>query len=164
MLIVVAILMVALGAYALTFRAVSGLQEESFLLAEEITSAQTREARSQRAEEVLATISQQESLINSRLVTAGTLVDFLESVEDVEEGTGGVVTVVSVNAQEESGNFVINLTVEGSFGQVMQALGAIENLPVFITMREGAIDTIVRENADDGVWTASMSYRVGSRL
>lgn len=160
--IAVLALLIALAAYMFTFREVSQLQEESFLLAQEIESAQTKERRIARAEEVLGTVIEQESRIQSRFVTADTIVEFLGSLEGIENRTGAGIEVLSVSTEDAGGNFKINVTVDGSFGAVMKTVGAINELPVFLTLTSGAVDTVLRGEEDSENWTASLSYEVGA--
>lgn len=156
----IVLVLAAAIAYYITFGAVSKLQEESFLLQEEIAASLDKEARISRAERTLQSISSQESVIYGYLVSDETVVDFLEILEGIEEQTNVAIEIVSV-AAGESGDFNINLTVEGQFKNVIQTLGAIETLPAFITIEKGTIETIVREgDSDDGVWTASAAYSV----
>lgn len=147
-------------AYFITFNAVSKLQEESFLLAQEINAAFDKEERINRAQRTLTLINSQEGAIYEYLVSSETVVDFLETLEGIEEQTGVEIEIVSVAANEDTKAFDINLTAEGSFKRVMQTLGAIEKLPVFITIESGTIETIVREGGGDATWTASASYSV----
>jgi len=156
------ILLLAAGAaYAITFGAVSKLQEESFLLSEEIAAAFNKEERINRAQRTLLLIDSQESTVYEYFVSEESVVDFLETLEGIEEQTGVEIEILSVAANKDTNTFDINLTVEGTFARVMQTLGAIEKLPVFITIGTGSIETIVREGeTGDAVWTASASYSV----
>lgn len=156
------ILALALGAYVFTFREVSKLQEESFLLAQEIDSVQTKERRISRAEDVLNTVLAQEERIENRFVDADTLVEFLGSLEQVEDRSGAAVEVLSVSTDDAGAHFTIKVTVEGSFSAVMKTVGAINNLPVFLTLTSGTVDTIVRTENDPATWTASLSYEIGT--
>lgn len=156
------VLVLALGAYVFTFREVSSLQEESFLLAQEIESAQTKERRISRAENVLGTVLMQEERIQNRFVNADTLVEFLESLERIEDRSGAAIEVLSVSTDDAGAHFTIKVTVEGSFSGVMRTVGAINNLPVFLTLTNGTVDTIVRGENDPATWTASLSYEIGT--
>jgi len=156
----IALVIAAAIAYYITFGAVSRLQEESFLLAQEMAAALDKEERINRAERTLQSIDSQEAAIFGYLVSDETVVDFLEILEGVEEQTVVEIEVVSV-ASSEADAFNINLTIEGQFKNVMQTLGAIEKLPAFISIEKGTVETIVREGEiDDGVWTASAAYSV----
>lgn len=151
----------ALVAYGITFSSVSKLQEESFLLAQEIEAAVNKEERISRAERTLALINSQESTIYEYLVSQETIVDFLETLEGIEKDTSVEIDILSVAASAEKESFDINLTVEGTFRNVMQTLGAIEKLPVFLRIETGTIETIIREGvAGESIWTASASYSV----
>lgn len=161
---IAATIFIAAGvAYFITFNAVSKIQEETFLLAEEINAALDKEARINRAERTLLSIQSQEALVYERLVSEETIVDFLETLEGIEESTNVEIDIVSVAAEEEAKAFNINLTVEGSFKRVMETLGAIEKLPVFIAIERGSVETILREGETDGIWSASASYSVKQR-
>lgn len=150
-------------AYYITFNAVAKLQEESFLLSQEIVASFDKEERINRAERTLQSIDSQENAIYGYFVSDETVVDFLEILEGVEEQTDVEIDIVSV-ASSETNNFNINLTIEGTFKNVMQTLGAIEKLPAFISVEKGTIETIVREGAaDDGLWIASAAYSVRKR-
>lgn len=158
-LIVASLLLVlSLGGYVVTFSLVSNLQEESFLLADEIKAAQDKEARISRAERTLAAIMEQEEMVSSYFVTENSVVDFLEELEGIEERTDVAITIGSVGGEGET--FDISLTVEGQFRNVMQTLEAIESLPVFISVTRASIDTVVRESNDEGIWTASAGYSI----
>tara|TARA_B100000745_G_scaffold300439_1_gene254399 strand:- start:197 stop:709 length:513 start_codon:yes stop_codon:yes gene_type:complete len=159
LIISVLILVLSGTAYFITFDAVSKLQESSFFLAQEINAAFDKEERINRAQRTLTLINSQESTVYEYLVSEETVVDFLEILEGVEEETGVEIEIVSVAANKETEMFDINLTAEGSFKRVMQTLGAIEKLPVFITIESGTIETIVRDGGD-ATWTASASYSV----
>lgn len=155
------VLLLASGlVYAITFNAVSKEQEESFLLAEEIGAALDKEARINRAERTLLSIQTQEQMVYERLVSEETVVDFLERLESIEDLTGVEIEIVSVAADEEKDAFVLNLTIDGAFKRVMETLGAIEKLPVFIAVERGSIETILREGESTGEWSASASYIV----
>ncbi|MBL1434112.1 hypothetical protein COB87_000865 [Candidatus Wolfebacteria bacterium] len=147
------------AAYFITFNVVSQLQEESFLLQKEIKASLDKEERINRAERTLSLIESQEKTIFEYLVSEETIVDFLETLEGIEEETNVALDIVSVGAGEES-VFNINLTIEGSFKNVMKTLSAIEKLPVFIGIESGTIETILREGDTKEIWTASASYSV----
>lgn len=147
------------AAYFITFNVVSQLQEESFLLQKEIKASLDKEERINRAERTLSLIESQEKTIFEYLVSEETIVDFLETLEGIEEETNVALDIVSVAAGEES-VFNINLTIEGSFKNVMKTLSAIEKLPVFIGIESGTIETILREGDTKEIWTASASYSV----
>jgi archaellum component FlaF (FlaF/FlaG flagellin family) len=153
-------LLVAGGAYAATFISMSKLQERSFSLAEEIHASLDKEARISRAERTLTLINSQEKTVHEYLVSDDTVVDFLEILEGIEERTNAQIDIVSVAASAAKDGFTVNLTVEGSFKKVMQTLGAIEQLPVFISINQGAIETIIRDGDTESLWTASASYSV----
>lgn len=158
LIIAACILVLSLGGYVVTFSLVSGLQEESFLLADEITAAQNKEARISRAERTLAAIKEQENTVASHFVSEETIVDFLEELEGIEERAGVEITIGSVSGEGEV--FAISLNVQGTFVNVMRTLEAIENLPVLIDVLRASIDTTVRESGDDGMWSASVEYSI----
>ena len=158
------IVVVAIVAHVLTFRAIGVLQEESFLLAQEIEAIRDKEAQTAQAEEILFRVAEKESVIETYFVSEDTIVDFLELLESIEENTVVAIDIISVSINEEEQVFDINLTIEGRFGRVMQTLEAIENLPVFIVTESGSIETIIRDEGDDPeIWTASVSYNVAKQ-
>jgi len=156
----VIVLLIAGGAYFITFSAVGKLQEESFLLAEEIEASFDKEERINRAQRTLTLINSQENTVFEYLVAEETVVDFLEILEGIEEETKVEIDILSVAANTELDVFDVNLTVEGSFKRVMQTLGAIEKLPIFITIKNGTLETILRDGETESLWTASASYSV----
>lgn len=155
------LLLLSLGAYALTFRAVNALQEESFLLQEEITAAKDREVRIARAERTLALIREQEEAVNNYLVSEETIVDFLELLEGVENTTGVEIDIASVASKDDVKSFAVSVRVEGRFAPVMKTIAIIETLPVYIETTSASMDTVLREgNQDEGIWTATLSYLI----
>ena len=160
LIISILVLLAAGVAYGSTFIAISNLQEKSFSLAEEIKASFNKEDRINRAQRTLTLINSQEKTVLEYLVSDETVVDFLEILEGVEEKTNVQIDIVSVAASETKDRFSVNLTVKGTFKKVMQTLGAIEQLPVFITIEQGTIETIIKEGEGESVWTASASYSV----
>ena len=153
-------LVVGVVGYAVTLRALLTLQQESFLLAEEIREAAEEEIRLERAQETLAVLLSQESVVAEWFVSDDTLVDFLEQIERAGSNTGARVSVVSVGADEKAKVYNIHVSVSGGFRAVMRAIGAIETLPVLIKPTQATLETIVREERDVAEWTASLSFAV----
>lgn len=157
-LVVILLFLLALGAYGITFQKVSSLQKESFALDADIAALTNKEKGIAQAQQTLNALAAQEEKVNTHLVSDTTVVDFLNTVEGLQTTRDVVIDVVSVAAQDDA--FVLNLTVEGPFQEVVQTIGALNNLQTQMTLAGASLSTIVKKENDSRLWSASLTYTV----
>lgn len=164
-------LFVLVGVYVLGYGSVISLRQSVAKLDTQVRWKQELLARSGTETKTIVSLIKDESVLNRYIVTDVSVVKFLNVFEAIGRATGAAVSVVSVSKEKQVGKpiFAISITAQGSFASVMNTVGAIENMPYYITTNmvslsnsqiPGQIET--QANKKIQPWSASMTLTVAA--
>lgn len=144
------------GAYVFWYLAVERASADTAGILSELGAKEAARARTSAARAELAELASEEQFVRSHFVETADIVPFLERLEDAGDAT---VSVVSVSGEDDGGDAItVALSITGSFASVMRTLGAIEHGPYAILT-----ENLTLSSAGEGQWTASGTFRIGTR-
>ena len=146
------VVVVLLGTYALWFFKIQDMKIKVESLATEIAAKTNEYANVSKTLSVLQNVVAQETEVNTHLVPTNSIVAFLESIENLGEVFGTLVTVVSVSDPSPQGEITLALSIKGSFDAVMHTLGLIEH-----SQFASATKTLTLDTTGEGEWTAAVT-------
>lgn len=89
----------------------------------------------------------------SYFITEDKILDFIDSVEDIERISSTTMNLSSISKDESSDHIKVNVEIKGEWSNVRRGLSLLENLPYSIN-----IDNMNLSNTSE-VWTMSLSIR-----
>ncbi len=112
----------------------------------------------------LESLSDVESNIYSHFVAETDIVSFLGVLESVGRATGAPVTITSVSSKKGADHAMLEISVKtkGSFKNVMRTIGAIENVPYYVTINTLTLSHVRSLVSKKEFWTAVFTLDVGS--
>jgi len=118
------------------------------------------------ARTTLATLASAGSTIHTYLVSDADIVSFLSVLEGIGHTVGATVSTIAVTPQTNVQHPMLTVSVKvvGSFDTVIRAIGAIENMPYYVTINTLTLGNSVSVLKPDSNkdWVASIILSVGS--
>lgn len=165
LVIALAVLASALGAYSFWYSLVGKASVEAAALSEEIRTKSQDSARVAAAKIALESLAEDEAAMRAYLVREKDIVPFLGTLEDTGVSLGSSVEVVSVsaNSQGERSQIQLSLKITGSFDAVLRTLGAIEYGPYDSAIQSVTFDTAPSDDTAAAAWTAAATFTLGTQ-
>ncbi len=168
-IIALGILLISIGAYRWGYDSVISLRQSVIKLDANVHMKQELLARSGTESTTVVSLIQDESVINRYIVNSVSVVKFLNVFEAIGRSTGAAVSVISVSKQTQAGRpvFAISVSVQGTFGEVMNTVGAIETMPYYITthmvsLSNAKLPDQTQTQTKTQPWAASMTLTVAA--
>lgn len=157
------ILLASAGVYGGGYFLLMKLHAHTADLQKQIAEKTIELDRATQARSALATLSNDEAVLNQYQISKSDVVPFLEALQTSGKPLGAKVDVLSVSDAKDGthARISLSLAVTGSFDAVMRTLGIIEYGPY-----DGVITSLSLDNSRDGkgtIWTAAVLYSVGVR-
>lgn len=155
---VIAILLLALGAYGAGFYYIKTQVEETSALAQELEQKQAERKNLQQTLRVVEETESERTQLDEYFVRSSNVVAFIERLESLG-GDAGVESTISDLREEQNGTLAFSLQAQGSFAGVLHYTDLIEHLPLNLTL-----DQVQVERAGDSEWEATYTGTVVSFL
>jgi len=155
---------IALGGYAWWYSAVRAESLSYTDLQTQIAQKTALTEQLKSTEGALKNLSDEENLVENYFVSGANIVTFIEDLERRGDAIGATVHVASVAPTPgRHDSLSLDLSISGSFSEVMKTIGAIEYAPYDITVSSVSVNGIQGQD-QKGIesWNAGMTIVVGS--
>ncbi len=158
------LLIVSSGTYVWWHSKLQITDREVTSLAQQIQDTEESLDRATVEKTTLESLSDAEASIYSHFVAETDIVSFLSVLESVGRATGAPVSITSVSSKKREGHamLVVSAKTKGSFKNVMRTIGAIENVPYYVTMNTLTLSHVKSFVSKKEFWTAVFTLSVGS--
>lgn len=140
------------------------VSENVNVLATKIAVKQAAVTRTSVIHSELASFARSNAILGAYFVSDSDIVPFLGALGVAGHTTGASVSVLSVALHNKTAHQTLVAAVEakGSFSAVMRAVGAIENVPYYVTIKSLSLSNIATTNQKSyALWEANMTLSVG---
>ena len=158
LILALAILCLALAAYAGIFMTISSKQKETLVLYGDLALELQKEDHAKELSVFLEDVRTKQKILSGFFITKETAVSVIEEFESFA-GTAGValeilqVNVAAVSDTEEA--LLIDISAEGAWDNIIHLLCLFESLPI-----QGSISRITLDSSEEA-WTLSATIQIG---
>lgn len=160
------LLIFTVGGYSWWQSQMNAVQNDITSITTQITGKEKTLANARDARKNLAALESTGSTMQNYLVSNSDIVSFLGMLEGIGKVVDATVSTMSVAPQLNTQHSMLRISVKvtGSFGAVMRAIGAIENMPYYVVINTVTVDhaTSLTKSSKKTDWTALMTLSVGS--
>jgi hypothetical protein len=150
-----------LAGYVFLFLSLSSARAGAAAARAEVARMEHEDATLADAEDALAKLAADETLLRSYFVSTSGVVAFLERIERSGDALQSVVEVVSVTEpKEEGGRLMLSVRITGDFRAVMKTLGSLEYGPYDIQVDSLTLDTVPSDDGEE--WVAATTFTVAT--
>lgn len=112
----------------------------------------------------LASFTRSNSVLSAYFVSDSNIVPFLGALGATGRATGASISILSVALHDKTAHKTLSVSVKanGSFNAVMRTVGAIENVPYYVTIKSLSLSSVTTTNSKSYTpWEANMVLSVG---
>lgn len=160
----------AIGGYGVWHYLFAQEQTKLATLTNQIATQRSAATHFSAAELALTSHQAQERELEGYFVSQNNIVNFISALQAKGTQLGSTISVQSVSDNASGGSnssgsntLTISATVQGTFSQVMQTIGAVEYMPYDITVPAVSISHGAGNGAGSGApWSAQLTLTVGT--
>lgn len=159
-------LVLILAGYIFLFFHIQNKSTEANTIQEEIALIREQNAQFRNLSGVVKNIDTNREKLNNFFVDDEKIVGFLETLESLSDSSGAEVKVKTINEIEKEKNkpaqLSLNVTAEGSWGEVYHFLSLLENIPLKLTLDQTQMRIVnsFDEEAVEEKWLGVFNFRV----